>query len=95
MMALINEYGIITLDITDESNALANIYVAEGFIPDRFRLDGAHIAIASIHSLDCVLSYNFAHINRVKTKLQAERINHEKGYKTAVICTAREVLDDE
>ncbi|MDR0883625.1 MAG: hypothetical protein LBN05_03335 [Oscillospiraceae bacterium] len=95
MMALIDEFGVTTLDITETSNALASLYVAEGFIPARFRMDGAHIAIASIHGLDCVLSYNFTHINRVKTKTQAERVNHENGYKTAIICTAKEVLEDE
>ena len=95
MMALIDVYGITTLDITEDSNALASLYVLEGVVPMRFRLDGAHIAIASIHGLDCILSYNFQHINRVKTKLLAERINHRSGYLSPVICTAKEVLEDE
>jgi len=95
MLALLEEYGIITLPITDESNQLANIYVAQEIIPARFRLDGAHIAIASIHGLDYVLSYNFQHINRAKTKLLTQRINQEKGYGTVIICTAKEVLEDE
>ena len=95
MMALIGEYNIKMLPITDESNQLANLYVSEGIVPPRFRLDGAHIAIASMHGLDCVLSYNFQHINRVKTKLMIERVNRKKGYSGIVICTAREVLDDE
>jgi hypothetical protein len=95
MLALIDEYGIITLDISDESDHLANIYVSEKIIPARFRLDGAHISIASIHGLDYVLSYNFQHINRVKTKLLTDRVNNEKGYGSVVICTAKEVLEDE
>lgn len=95
MLALIDEYGIIALPITDESDSFADAYVAGKIIPPRFRLDGAHIAIASIHGLDCVLSYNFQHINRVKTKLLAERINRESGYGAVVICTAKEILDDE
>jgi predicted nucleic acid-binding protein len=95
MMALIDTYNITVLPITDESNQLADIYVSEKVVPPRFRLDGAHIAIASIHGLDCVLSYNYQHINRVKTKLLTERINREKGYGSVVICTAKEVLEDE
>jgi hypothetical protein len=95
MLALIDEYGIIPLDISDESNQLADIYVAEGIVPARFRLDGAHIAIAAIHGLDYVLSYNFQHINRAKTKLLTDRINHKKGYGSVLICTAKEVLEDE
>jgi hypothetical protein len=95
MMDLIGEYGIVVLPITEESNHLANLYVSEGVIPARFRLDGAHIASASIKGLDCVLSYNFRHINRVKTKLLTERLNHDNGYGGVIICTAKEVLDDE
>jgi hypothetical protein len=95
MLALIPEYNIIILPITDESNQLASLYVSENILPARFRLDGAHIAIASINSLDYLLSYNFQHINRVKTKLLTERINHKKGYGSIVICTAKEVLEDE
>jgi hypothetical protein len=66
-----------------------------GIIPAKFRLDGAQIAIASIHGLDYVLSYNFQHINRAKTKLLTDRVNNEKGYSSVLICTAKEVLDDE
>jgi len=95
MLALIDEYNITVLPITDESNDLANRYVSEGIIPARFRLDGAHIAIASIHGLDYVLSYNFQHINRAKTKLLTGRVNSEIGYTTVLVCTAKEVLEDE
>jgi DNA-binding transcriptional regulator LsrR (DeoR family) len=94
MLALIEEYGIVTLSITDESNRLADLYVSENIIPARFRLDGAQIAVASIYELDCVLSYNYQHINRVKTKLLTDRVNREKGYGTIVICTAKEILED-
>ncbi|MCL2343117.1 MAG: hypothetical protein FWC62_04345 [Firmicutes bacterium] len=95
MLALIDAYSIITLPITDAANQLANLYVSGNIIPVRFRLDGAHIAVASINGLDCVLSYNFKHINRVKTKLLTEHINHEKGYRGIVICTAKEVLEED
>jgi hypothetical protein len=95
MLALIDEYNIAVLPITDESDQLADTYISENIIPAKFRLDGAHIGIACIHGLDCVLSYNFKHINRVKTKLLTGRINKDKGYGTVVICTAKEILEDE
>jgi hypothetical protein len=95
MLALIDEYGVETLAMTDESDKLADLYVSEGIIPERFRLDGAHIASASMNGLDYVLSYNFQHINRAKTKLLTERINRKLGYESVIICTAKEVLDDE
>jgi hypothetical protein len=95
MLALIDEYDVKTLAMTNESDNLADLYVSEGIIPERFRLDGAHIASASMSGLDYVLSYNFQHINRAKTKLLTERINRKLGYESVIICTAKEVLDDE
>jgi hypothetical protein len=95
MLRLIEEYGIIRLEANDEALRLADLYVESGAIPKRFRFDSAHIAISSIHRLDCILSYNFHHINRLKTKILAEKINRAEGYGIVTICTAKEVLDNE
>jgi hypothetical protein len=65
-----------------------------GVIPEHFRYDSTHIAVASVYGLDYVISYNFRHITRAKTKLQTGRINNAEGYGTILICTEKEVLDD-
>jgi hypothetical protein len=95
MLKLIDEYGIIRLEANEEAYRLAELYVKSGAIPERFRFDRAHIAIASIHRLDYILSYNFRHINRLKTKILTEKVNRAEGYGVVAICTAKEVLDDE
>lgn len=94
MLGLLSDYGITVLDVTSESDTLAALYIKEEIIPARFFLDGAHIAMASIHGLDVIISYNFKHINRVKTKLLTGKLNRAQGYGSAVICTAKEVLED-
>ncbi|MDR2522724.1 MAG: hypothetical protein LBC93_03360 [Synergistaceae bacterium] len=93
MLSLIDEYHVIMLNITDESDRMADLYIAEKIIPSRFRYDSTHIAVASINRLDCILSYNFQHINKLKTKILTERANLAEGYNGVVICTAKEVLD--
>jgi hypothetical protein len=95
MLSLVDEYHVTVLNISDESMRMADLYIAEKIIPEKYRTDGAHIAMASIHGLDCVLSYNFQHINRLKTKMLTGRVNRVEGYKEIIICTAREVLEDE
>jgi len=94
MLALIKEFQIAVLSLEEETDRLAGNYVAQGIIPERFRFDSAHIACASVHGLDYVLSYNFSHINRAKTKLLTARVNQAEGYGSVVICTSKEVLDD-
>jgi len=88
-------FGIIILDIDTESDRLSDLYISNGIIPSKFRLDAAHIAVASIHELDCVLSFNYQHINKLKTKRMTEIINLIEGYKGVTICTPMEVFDDE
>jgi predicted nucleic acid-binding protein len=95
MLALIDRYRIARLGAEDEAYRLADLYVNNNVIPERFRFDGVHIAIASIHGLDCICTYNFKHINHVRTKLMTARINNVEGYGSMVICMAREVLEDE
>ena len=58
-------------------------------------LDSLHVVAASVYELDCVISYNFRHINRNKTRILVASVNKEEGYDGIMICTAREVLNDE
>ena len=95
MLTLIEKYNITVLDFQDEANRLANVYVQHKVIPEKYLLDGTHIAISSINELDCILSFNFQHINKLKTKRMTELINLNEGYKGITICTPMEVFDDE
>ena len=94
MLSLIEKYSIRILNDNAQVPQLARLYVENGIIPASYRLDSSHIAIASVYELDCVISYNFRHINRVKTKVLTAQLNRDEGYNSIVICTAKEVLDD-
>ena len=95
MLELIEKYGITILEADDEANRMANIYIQEGIIPVTRRLDSAHIAIATEHKLDCILSFNFRHINRLKTKSLTAYINARENYRAVLIVTPEEVFRDE
>ena len=95
MLELIEQYGIHLLETDDEAIRLSDIYVEKEVIPEKFALDGTHIALASICNLDCILSFNYKHINKLKTKRMTELINLNEGYKGITICTPMEVFDDE
>jgi hypothetical protein len=93
MLALVEKYGIVVLDIDTESERMTTLYIQNGVIPGKYRIDASHIAIASIYELDCVLSFNYKHINKLKTKRMTEVLNLNEGYKGVTICTPMEVLD--
>lgn len=83
------------IDLDRNIEALANRYVDEGIIPSKYRGDAIHVAVASIVNADCIVSYNFQHINKLKTMIETRRINLSLGYKGIEFCTAKEVVGDD
>ena len=95
MMNLIKQYEIPVFGFSDEAETLADIYVADGIIPVKYRTDGLHIAISAINDLDMIISMNFQHIVKRKTKLATANINALNGYRAVEILNPMEVIDDE
>jgi len=95
MLNLIHQYKITVLEIDKRAYDLSDIYIEMGIIPQKFRIDGIHIAMAAINNMDCIVSLNFHHINKLKTKMATEIIHRMKGYNNPFICTPMEVIDYE
>ncbi|MDR0910711.1 MAG: hypothetical protein LBM77_13230, partial [Spirochaetaceae bacterium] len=67
-------------------------YIQTGILPQRSRVDGIHIAIASLNNMDFIISLNFKHINKANTKIKLEPINVILDCSTPMICTPMEVI---
>jgi len=92
LFKLIPNFNIIVLHKSDEIEHLADIYVSEGIIPNKYRTDAIHIATATVNDLDIVLSWNFQHIVKRKTVVMTEAVNLRNGYKKVEIHTPTEVI---
>jgi len=85
MLLVIAEYDLPILETSIEAENLADIYVAEGVIPAKYRTDGLHIAIAAVNDLDMIISMNFQHIVKRKTIKMTAVINSLRGYRAVEI----------
>lgn len=54
-----------------------------------------HIAIATIHNMDILVSWNFAHIVKVKTRKEVDAINALLGYKSIELASPQEVIESD
>ena len=95
MMSLLTKYNIPVLNMSDEADRLADVYVAEGVIPQKYRTDGLHIAIATVYDLDMIISMNFEHIVKRKTIKMTECINTINGYRAIEIYSPMGVVESE
>jgi hypothetical protein len=92
MLKLISEYNIKTLEIDDDVRALAESYINTEIIPPNYKYDAIHLAVSAINNMDCIVSLNFRHINKLKTKSATKAVNLLKGYSDPDICTPMEVI---
>lgn len=66
---------------------LAQQLVRRGAIPIVAQDDAAHVAIAAVHEMDYLVTWNFRHINNLTMRSQIEKVCHELGYRCPMICT--------
>jgi len=95
MMKLITRYNISVLNYNDEAEVLAKKYIAEGAIPATHKTDALHIAVATVNDLEMIISMNFEHIVKRKTKFVTGNINVLNGYRAIEILNPMEVIDNE
>ena len=95
MLGLIGKYHIQILEMSDEVDQLAEKYMANNIIPRKKNMDALHIAVASVYAMDIIITFNFKHINKLKTKSLIPATNLIAGYKGIAIAQPEEVFDYE
>ncbi|MFZ4854919.1 MAG: type II toxin-antitoxin system VapC family toxin [Desulfuromonadaceae bacterium] len=77
--------NVTMLDITDEAIALGEEYIRGGAIPASEPEDAYHIAIATVHGIETLASWNFKHIVSINPIRKIHEINLKRGYQIVEI----------
>jgi predicted nucleic acid-binding protein len=83
-------FQIITEDET--SAELLELYEKEGFVRKEARLDLRHLAVATVHGVDAVVSWNFRDIVNIKTRRAVHSVNLRLGFPLIEIVSPEEVV---
>jgi hypothetical protein len=95
MLDLIHKFNITILNDTDFVYNIADLYIKNNIIPFKYIMDALHIAISVVNNLDKIISLNFKHIVRDKTKIFTEYICKINGYTPLTINSPMEVIDND
>ncbi len=87
--------GIPELIVDAEVEALAVKLIADGGFPAAAEFDALHVALAAVHAVDFLLTWNCRHINNADTKPTIRSICAIAGYVCPEICTPQELLPEE
>ena len=88
----INQIKFETIEITKEMHTIARTIIENGIIPENKYFDALHIACAIATKCDCIVSYNFRHINKITTIQGAQEISIKLGHGNINIVEAKPLL---
>ncbi len=79
--------GLDNLELTEESAILAEGYISRGIFHRKFIADALHVAIASFHKIDYVVTWNFGHLANVRKQARLRMFNTAAGFFSPSIIT--------
>ena len=79
MVETVKDFELL-LTRSEEIRILSEEYVSRRIIPVKHIEDAVHIAVATINSVDILVSWNFEHIVKLKTKREVNVVNVLLGY---------------
>jgi len=80
------------LDLNPMVDKMSQVYVDKLKLPMKAFRDAVHLAVASVHSVDYLVTWNCAHIANGEIIKKLMKINTSYGIITPVICTPEELM---
>lgn len=88
--------SVLAFEPQAEIAALADAYRMQGVIPQSKTEDALHVAHATVHEVDILLSWNFKHLANIRREMRIEQVNRAHGYMHPLrVVSPLEVEDEE
>ena len=86
--------GIPSLDLTQEVRRLARRLVEARAVSFAARADALHIAVATVHGIDYLMTWNCRQIANAESRSRIMRTSHLLGYVAPILCTPEELMGE-
>lgn len=87
--------GIPLLELTDDVVAIAEMLLARQIIPAKAADDAIHIAVASVHRIDYLVTWNCKHLANPRNWRRIADCVAGFGFRATVICTPEDLIGDD
>jgi len=82
------------LRVTEEAKELAVVYMEHKIVPVRYAEDALHVAIATVHHIHIIVSWNFKHLVNIHRENAFNGVNMLQGYPATRIISPLELRYD-
>jgi len=80
------------LDTSDNVEKLAEAYLAAEVVTRKFEDDALHVAMASVHGIRLIVSWNFKHLVNVRREDEFNAVNLLEGWPPIRIVSPKEII---
>jgi hypothetical protein len=84
--------GLPALEITEDAESLTQVIMAGGILPPQAVRDAAHVAVAAVHAVDFLLTWNCRHLANAQLARRIGSVCQRLGYRMPIICTPEELM---
>ncbi|MBE9122477.1 type II toxin-antitoxin system VapC family toxin [Tychonema sp. LEGE 07199] len=84
--------GVPLLELNRAVRDLASQFLTRSNLPPKAHIDAIHIAAATVHGLDYLLTWNCKHIANAQIQGKLAEISFDCGYELPILCTPYELL---
>ena len=87
--------GIPLIELSDDVITIAQMLVAKQIIPAKAADDAIHIAVASVHQIDYLVTWNCKHLANPRNWRRISDCVAGFGFRATVICTPEDLIGDD
>ena len=89
-LAALDDFPV--LEPTQSAAELVDVLISDGALPSVARDDATHVAIATVHRMDYLVTWNCRHIDNAEAKPLIRSVCAVHGYTCPEICTPEELM---
>ncbi len=87
--------GLPLIKLVEPVGDIAKELLSRKIIPTKAADDAIHIAVASVHSIDYILTWNCRHLANPKIWWRVNDVVSNYGFLPSVICTPEDLVGDD
>jgi hypothetical protein len=84
--------GLPALEVTTDAESLTQAIMAGGILPPHAVRDAAHVAVAAVHAIDYLLTWNCKHLANAQIARRIAVVCEKLGHRMPIICTPEELM---
>jgi hypothetical protein len=90
-LAVLSSMAVV--ETTPAALELAKELIQRGALPTKAADDALHIAVAAVHAIPYLMTWNCRHLANATMRPMIESVCAVKGFKAPIICTPEELLE--